>query len=232
MDPVAAAPSLNGGSPTSLPRWIGAAIADPDQLASVQNTFGQDLELQWEFPLDLSTITADQATSLEHELNNLLTAQPAVRGGLSQAAGQITVSTAVIGYLQAFLATQAQIQTVLLLLFVSLAMIGLAVIVLAAMMIALRRADELTLLRSRGASLRQIAALLLRACAQVAVPAAAIGAGLAFAFVPDARQLGSSSSTLGLSLAASVLAVAVAGPALVRRLAAPQAGASRATPRR
>ena len=75
-----------------------------------------------------------------------------------------------------FLSTQAGVETVLLLLSVSLLVIAAAVILLAARMIVVRRGEELTMLRARGGSLRQVAALLARGTVVSAVPAAAIGA--------------------------------------------------------
>ena len=78
-------------------------------------------------------------------------------------------------------------------------MVGAAVILLAAGMIAVRRADDLGLLRARGASVRQVATMMLRSTAIVAVLAALAGAGLAVAVAGPSDVL----SALGLSLAAS-----------------------------
>ena len=58
----------------------------------------------------------------------------------------------------------------LLLLFVSLIVVGAAVILLAARMIVARRDVELTMLRARGGSLRQVAAVLVRAAVIAAGP--------------------------------------------------------------
>ena len=41
--------------------WVGAVLADPGALAAVQNTFGlQGLAMEWEFPLRLGGVNADQ----------------------------------------------------------------------------------------------------------------------------------------------------------------------------
>ena len=122
-------------------------------------------------------------------------------------------------------------QTVVLLLFVSLIVVGTAVIVLAAGMIAVRRADDLGLLRSRGASARQVATLMLRSTAMVSVLAALAGAGLAVAVAGRSDA----SSALGVRLAAITVGIALAGPPLIaawqhRRLRSGPAGAARAFP--
>ena len=75
-------------------------------------------------------------------------------------------------------------ETVLLLLFVSLIVVGAAVILLAARMIVARREGELTMLRARGGSLRQVAALMLRGAVVAAGPGVLVGAALAIAVVP------------------------------------------------
>ena len=62
----------------------------------------------------------------------------------------------------------------LLLLFVSLIATGAAVILLAARMMVARRDAELTMLRARGGSLRQVAALMARAAVLAAGPTAVL----------------------------------------------------------
>jgi putative ABC transport system permease protein len=154
-------------------------------------------------------------------------------GVFASAVSTTAVTTPLVPVLSGFLVTQAAVQTVLLLLFVSLIVTGAAVILLAAGMIAVRRADDLGLLRSRGASVRQVAALMLRSTAIVSVLAALAGAGLAVAVAgaPDA------SSALGLSLAAITVATALAGSPLIaawqhRQPRSGPAGSSRVYPGR
>src|ERR1019366_3646409 len=109
---------------------------------------------------------------------------PALTGPLAPGAAALTVPSPLISDLSSFLATQAAIETVLLLLFASLIVVGAAVILLAARMIVARREGELGLLRARGGSLRQVAAVMTRVSLVAAVPAALIGAGLAIALIP------------------------------------------------
>jgi len=212
QDPTAGTPALEQLKATSTPFWVGGVFADPGQLVPMQNAFnGPGMELNWEFPLDPSKVTADQAQRLDNALNRATTTPPALTGPLAPSADTLTVTSPLISDLSLFLSTQAAIQTVLLLLFVSLIVVGAAVILLAARMIVARRDVELTMLRARGGSLRQVAALLARAAVLAAGPAAVLGAGLAIALVPG----GAGSSSAGWPLAGIAVLAALAGPPLV-----------------
>jgi putative ABC transport system permease protein len=112
---------------------------------------------------------------------------------------------------------------VLSLLFVSLIVTGAAVILLAARLIVLRRDGELAMLRARGGSLAQVAAVAARGAVVAVLPAAVVGAGLAIIVVPGYAL----HSTLGWWLAGITVSVALAGPPLIAawqyRRAAPAA---------
>ena len=216
-DPAAGTPSLVTPPAGRPPYWVGEVFADPGELAALQNTFsGPGLAMQWELPLAAGSVNADQAQGLYDDLNRATAATPALTGDLSAAATTLTVSSPLAQDLSAFLATQAAVQTVLLLLFVSMIVVGTAVILVAALTIAVRRADELTILRARGGSLRQVAALVLRHTAIVSVLAALVGAGLAIALIPGTSgQAPIASSVLGWSLAGITVLAALASPPLI-----------------
>jgi putative ABC transport system permease protein len=204
-------PSLS--FPPKLPFfWAGAVIVDPDQLTAMQDALGTSggLELQWEYPLALGGLTADQARGLADELAKAAVATPTLYGRLAGAADTTTTSSPLAQDLAVFLDTQAAVQTVLLLLFVSLIVVGAAVILLAARMVVVRRRGELALLRSRGASLWQVAAVMLRGAVIAAGPAALAGAGLALAFGPHGAF-----PALGWALAGPAVLVALAGLPLI-----------------
>ena len=209
QDPLASQPSL---TVTSKPYWTGGVFADPGQLGAVQTAFaGPGLEMNWEFPLALGSLNADQAQGLAHALNRATTVTLGLTGPLEPAANTLNVTSPLIPDLALFLGTQAGIETVLLLLSVSLIVIAAAVILLAARMLVARRGEELAMLRARGGSLWQVTALMLRGALVAAVPAAAAGAALAVAVIPgDAAAAG-----LGWLLAGITVAVALAGPALI-----------------
>jgi putative ABC transport system permease protein len=222
-------PSLTQPKPAGPAYWAGGVIADPDQLGAIQRAFGSGgLELQWEYPLDVTGVNADQAPGFYQALNRSTTAALPLTGALAPAAGALSVSSPLPEDLAQFLGTQAAVQTVLLLLFVSLIVTGAAVILLAARMIVARREAELTLLRARGGSLGQVAARVLGGTLLSAGLGVLIGAALAIALVP-----GRASAPDGWALAAVAVAAALAGPPLIavwqQRKAAPASNPARIT---
>ncbi len=211
QDPTVGTPALNGAF-TQFPYWAGGVFADPSQLAAMQNAFsGPGMDMNWAYPLAVGDVNADQVQGLADALNHAATTTPPLTGTLAASAGALTVTSPLIAALSLFLTTQAAVETVLLLLFVSLIVTGAAVILLAARMIVARRDAELTMLRARGGSLRQVAAMMARAAVLAAGPAAVLGAGLAIALIPGAAA----SSSAGWPLAAIAVAVALAGPPAV-----------------
>ncbi|MGH3203184.1 MAG: FtsX-like permease family protein [Streptosporangiaceae bacterium] len=214
--------------------WVGSIFADPDQLVAVQNALGSSsIDIQWVYPLAVGGLSADGTQALLDSLNRAGAVPPGLTGVFAPAVSTAAVATPLVPVLSGFLVTQAAVQTVLLLLFVSLIVVGAAVILLAAGMIAVRRADDLGLLRSRGASVRQVAALMLRGTAIVSALAALAGAGLAVAVAGPSDA----SSALGLSLACITVATALAGPPLIaawqhRRPRSGPAGTARVYPGR
>jgi putative ABC transport system permease protein len=229
QDAIAGTPALNAPD-TPHPYWVGGVFADPDQLVPMQAAFnGPGMELNWEFPLSVGGVNANQAQGLANALNRAVTVTPALTGPLAPGAAALTVTSPLISDLSSFLATQAAIETVLLLLFASLIVVGAAVILLAARMIVARREGELGLLRARGGSLRQVAAVLTRVSLVAAVPAALIGAGLAIALIPG----GTASSPAGWPLAGITILAALAGPPLIaawqHRRPVPPSNAARIT---
>ena len=209
QDTTLAKPALELSN-TSPPFWIGGVIADPDQFGAIQGAFGgTGLSLQLEFPLDVGGMNADQAQGVYNALNRATAVTPTLTGALAPAADALTVTSPLLQNLALFLGTQAAVETVLLLLFVSLVVVGTAVILLAARMLVARREGELAILRARGGSLWQVAGLTLRGAVIAAGPGVLIGAGLAVAFVPGGNAL------TGWPLAAIAIAAALAGPPVI-----------------
>ncbi|HEV2251613.1 MAG TPA: hypothetical protein VGS06_00320 [Streptosporangiaceae bacterium] len=209
QDPLASQPSLTG---VTYPYWTGGVFADPGQLDALQTAFtGPGLEMNWEFPLALGSLNADQAQGLANSLNRATTVTLGLTGPLEPAANTLNVTSPLIPDVALFLGTQAGIETVLLLLSVSLIVIAAAVILLAARMLVVRRGEELAVLRARGGSLRQVTALMLRGALVATVPAAAAGAAIAVAVIPG----DATAAALGWLLAGITVAVALAGPALI-----------------
>ena len=73
QDPLPSQPSLVTPAGTK-PYWAGGVFADPGQLAAMQTAFtGPGLEMNWEFPLAVGGLSADQAQGLADALNRATT---------------------------------------------------------------------------------------------------------------------------------------------------------------
>jgi putative ABC transport system permease protein len=201
-DPGAAVPTPP--NPTGLKNWLGAAFVGTGEFASMLNLDTiEGSQLEWNYPLALGNVNADQASALQGELQ-----QASLRDGLSLLFGQenLNVTAGLTDILPVFLSTDAALDGVLSLLFVSLTVIAAVVLLLGARLLAEHRGGELALMRARGASRRQLAALALSGGAAVALPAAVAGAAAAVLVTPGQPE------PLAWWLAGLVLAVALAGP--------------------
>jgi putative ABC transport system permease protein len=222
-DPLVAGPALEQLPGNQGQAWQGAVFADPGQLIAMQSAFCQSglescggLQLQWEFPVAVGTVDADQAQALYNHLGLVISGGGAVSTDLGSASSDpLTITSPLQAALAGFLATQATILTGPLLVFVSLILLSLAVIMLAARMIVIGRQGELTTVRARGASVRQVATLMLSGVAPAAFLGAAAGAGLAIALLPGAVTAPGGSAVLSRVLAAVTLVVGLAGPPLI-----------------
>jgi putative ABC transport system permease protein len=202
IDSVTAAPT-HAAPRNEPPYWQGAVFVGPAELRLLESaTDISAIQLSWGFPLALGDLTGDQAGALQDQLAGAL-------GNL----GEITVnpplliglSAGVAGFLEAFSLERAAIAGVLDLLIVSLAAIGVVVVLLGTLMLAQRRRGDFALLHARGAARWQLAVLALRSAALAAVPAAVAGTAAAVAVTPGAA------SSLAWLLAALTLAAALAG---------------------
>ena len=212
-DPLVTRPDLTENLKLDQFSVLAGALADPGQLAAVQSLFcpavssGCDaMQLEWEFPVAVSHINADQAQAFS---DALAAAVDSPNAGLESVAAELAVSAPMADTVSAFVDAQTAVLGVLLLLFASLAAIVLVVILLAAAIVVARRDGELVMLRHRGASSRQVAIRILAGVAPAVIAAAVAGAALVIAVVPG--------TSLGADWrqAAVVLGVALAGPPLI-----------------
>jgi putative ABC transport system permease protein len=242
VDPVAGAPQLVQPSIQGAPYWGAAAFVGPDELTALQQYLSTEpLRGTWGFPLDLRAVNADQAAGLAQAITALsyLPAVTSAGRSLNAAAGQS--ATVIFGLssglnliLTPFLATDDAVQRALALLFVSLAVIAAVVVLLGARLVAEHRNAEFTMMRARGAALRQVALVALAGGAAAVLPAGAIGIGAAVAVTPGPA------SVLAWWLAGLIIAAALAGPPLLavwahrtrRDAVAAKAGLAAATRRR
>lgn len=214
VDPAILAPALQG--PTDNPYWAGAVMVGPGETQELEQYFHTaNLQLEWVFPLDTSSLSGQQVQPLATALGTITTQVPTLVGVLAPVAPTLTTSSNLLYALNQFIATAQSVDTLLWLLYVSLTITGLAVLALAARMVAMRRRGELTVIRARGASLRQIAVGTGAGAALVCVPAAVIGAVLAIVAVPGADSAQGAGAAGGWWPPAAVLVVAVCAPALI-----------------
>jgi putative ABC transport system permease protein len=214
VDPTIVAPDLQGA--TDNPYWAGAVMVSPGETSELDEYFsGAGVQLEWVFPLAASSLTGQQVQPLASALDSLTTQVPTLTGEVAQVASSLAVSSNLLYALEQFIATAEAVDTLLWLLYVSLTITGLAVLVLAGRMVAMRRRGELTVIRARGASLRQIFLGTAAGAALVCVPAAALGVVLAVLAVPGAGSIEAAGSAGGWWPPIAVLVVAVLGPALI-----------------
>ncbi|HEY3735769.1 MAG TPA: hypothetical protein VGL63_17840 [Streptosporangiaceae bacterium] len=217
VDPAAAVPQLTYPGLNSAPYLGVGAFVGPAELTALQSFLDtRPLQGVWSFPLELGHINADQAAGLQRALASVayLTAASSVSVGFSASAGesstfQISLISGLGTMLQPFVTTDDAVQRALSLLFVSLAVIAAVVVLLGARLVGEHRRGEFTLMRARGASLRQAAAIALRGGAAVVLPAAAVAVAAAVLATPGPA------SRLSAWLAGLIVAAALAGPPLL-----------------
>jgi putative ABC transport system permease protein len=227
LDPDAAAPTQNSCPPAiTSTYWLGAVFAGPagmPVLLSRLNTFR--MELTWDFPLGIGHLTASQAPALEGELTDALTQAGQLVTSTGGQPTAVSMYSGLVGTVAAFIQEDSAVDSVLSLLFVSLTVIGGIAVLLGARLVAEHRSGEFAVMRARGASLRQLAWVALRAAAAVSLPAAVAGAALAVSLTPGASE------ALEWWLGGAVVLVALAGLPLIV-VSVHRTGARRQQPRR
>lgn len=165
--------------------WTGDVFIGANELTPLlTGAAAAGAQLAWVYPMNLASIGADDAgalvqhiTSAEGQGSSMLTGPDGNGAGLSvtsdatQAAGNfITAEQAVTGILS--------------LLFVSLAVLGIVVLLMCTQLVADRRRDEFAIMRARGANRWQLGWLGLRGGLITALPAGLAAIVLAIAVTP------------------------------------------------
>jgi putative ABC transport system permease protein len=190
--------------------WVGAMIFGPGELGAVQRFFGvPGLNMDWQLPMTFGSLNGQDAQPLYNALTQITTVTPPLSGDVGPAETAFQVSTGILPTIGEFLAAADAVDTLLWLLYVSLAITGLVVLVLAARMIVMRRSTEFAMRRARGASVTQIALAAARGAAVAAIPAAVVGVALATLLVRGPTAAG------GWWPPVAVLLVAVGAPAAI-----------------
>ncbi len=191
--------------------WVGSVIADPGELGAMQQIFGEGgLVMQWQFPVDPASLHA-QPPALYNQVNGLTNRNPKLTGFVAPMSNDLTVTSGLLHPLVNLVAQSNAVNLVLLMVYVGLAVASAVMLLLAARMIANRRSAEFTLLRARGASLRQLFWRAFLAAALPCLPAAALAWALAVLLIPNAAPPGPAAWWPGLA----ALVIAIAGPGLV-----------------
>ncbi len=237
-DPAAIQPELIQRSTSQPAHWAGAVFTGAGGLATVETSLNtSEMLLTWEIPAALGRLTANQASAVSRGVGSLVSSGFVISGGSRIPAGDqtcptvcpntsppvtMTVNSEIPAVLSPFITADNAVAPVLALLYVSLAVLGAVVVLLGARLVAQRRAAEFTLMRARGASLRQLAWLVLRPSAVIAVVAGAAAAALAISLTPG------QGNRLGWWLAGVTIVVTLVGPVLIsvlpQRVAAPATG--------
>jgi putative ABC transport system permease protein len=198
VDPVAATPSYVQPIPPQHfdPYWQGGAFVSAAQVGAVQDRFvATNTQLIWTFPLALDHLTVTQANRLAKELPAAISTAgqlfvPGTTADVSMSSGALTL-------VAQFAAQEGAVGSVLNLMAVSLAVVGAAVVLLVAWLMAEKRREEFAVLRARGASRRQLAG------------AAFAGVALAVVITPGVQP------PLSWWLAGLIIVVALAGPVVI-----------------
>jgi len=204
-DPLLAAPNLYV-SQTKL--WEGAFIADPGEIAMMQKIFGQaGLGIRWEFPVATTGLRA-QAPALYSELKQFTIETPALTGLLAPMSSALSTSSALLEPLATLVAASNGVDVLLWMVYVGLAVAGIVMMLLAARMVAARRAAEMAVRRARGASTAHLFWRGFLGVAVAGVPAAVLAWALAVWLVPGPGPTGWVAWWPGIA----TLTVAILGP--------------------
>ncbi|WP_164992391.1 FtsX-like permease family protein [Streptomyces sp. L2] len=195
--------------PDPVQYWLGALLLPPDAAPALLGTAG-DPARYWNLAPDLGGLHA-------HDLDRLKSAVAALESGPGlQRARTVTdpradVDTGLDDALAGFSRLRSGISSLVAVAAAGTGTVAAVVLLMAGGLAADRRRTELALLRARGVSLRGLAGRLLAETAVVAVPAGALGLGVALALVPEGRT--------GYAVAAALAVTAVACAALPVRAA-------------
>jgi len=209
LDPIAAAPVLVQPM-NARPYWQAGVLAPAAALGLLQGIFNPtSTQLTWVYPLALSHLTGAQAIGLSSSLPGTLSTGGQLTFSAFQNDAGIDLYSAAGSLLDEFAFESAAVTSLLDLLSVSLAIVGAAVVLLTAWLMAEQRREEFAMLRARGASRRNLGVAALTASAIAALPAAAVGTAVAVLLTPG------TGSQLAWWLGGLTVLSALAGPAII-----------------
>jgi len=211
IDPLLPRPGLEYLSGGDI--WQGAVIADPGEAALLQSIFGvPGLTMKWVLPVSAARLQG-QAQALDSQVSTFTNQAPGLAGDrkLAPMAEALTVSSGLVQPLAALVQASNDVNVLLWMVYVGLAVAGVVMLLLATRMVAARRSAELTLYQVRGASLVQVFSLAFRGAVVVCLPAAALAWAAAVFLVPGSAPAGPAAWWPGIL----TLVLATVGPAVV-----------------
>ncbi|MFF2651592.1 ABC transporter permease [Streptomyces sp. NPDC058045] len=234
VEPILRTPALvRVQSPDMNPPkyWVGGLLLAPDAAPVMLGTPGNPYRY-WSVAPDTARLTARQLPALNSSLASV-TDGPALARIRNTTGAATTASTELDDLLTAFGALRGGITPVVAVAACGAGTVAGVVLMTASGLAMSRRRAELALLRARGVSLRGLAGRLLAESAVVAVPAGAVGWLAARLALPDARLWPSAAAAATVVLVASAAPALRAITAhRVVRLHDPRADAASARPSR
>jgi putative ABC transport system permease protein len=186
--------------------WTGEGFVGASELPGLlTGTIGANAQAAWVFPLNTGAVTADDAGALLAHMNGAVGEGETLFAG--PASEGLTIGSGITQPVSTFEAAEQQVAGLLSLLFVSLAVLGVVVLLLSAQLATDRRGEEFAIMGARGATRPQLGWLALRGGLLTVVPAAVVAIGLAIAVTPG------DGSTLAWSLAIATGLTALLWPA-------------------
>ncbi|QNE77349.1 FtsX-like permease family protein [Streptomyces finlayi] len=186
-EPLMRAPSLvvDPGAPLPTFYWVAALLLSPDAGPALLATTGEP-ELFWHMAPDASRLTSADAAPLLNAVASLESG-PGLLELRDIAGPTVTLSTDLDEILVAHDVMRSAISPVVAVAAVGIGSVAGAVLLMTGGLTAARRHRELSLLRSRGASLAGIGRRLFAETTVIVVPAAALGLLTAVLLVGEAR---------------------------------------------
>ncbi|SHK96844.1 FtsX-like permease family protein [Actinacidiphila paucisporea] len=195
--------------------WHFTVLIDPTAARSLP-LLGTGASMYWHHPLDAAPLTAHDVPALRAELAALGNGPLATQLATSTGSPSLHAVAGVGSVLYGFAGDRTASRPLVLIAAFGVGTTAFAVLLMAAALAADRRRGDLSLLRSRGGSLRGIFLRLVTETAAAAVPAGAAGTALALLALPTGRS--AAALALGaLVTAAGTLAMPLRATLAVRR---------------
>jgi putative ABC transport system permease protein len=196
---VHAPPTPPGEEPQTY--WFFTVLVDRTAAMSFP-LLGSGASLYWHHPMDLSRLAAHQVPALQRELSSFDSGPDSV--ALQQKSGTtVALGDSPSTVLGIFSKDRAAASPPVLIAAVGVGTTAFAVLLMAGGLAADRRRGEISLLRSRGGSLRGIVRRLAGETAAAALPGGALGTALALLLLPTDRW----TAAVGLGALVTVISV-------------------------